>query len=75
MKDLNLQFLARTWNTFPEVMLAMSLECCREKKGPHKAAFVHDIVCIHSFMINADLIEYNIVGDTKTPLPRCFLVF
>ena len=26
---------------------------------------------IHSLMIYSDLIEYNIVGDTKAPLPRC----
>ena len=42
-------------------------------KGPHKPEFAYDIVHIHSLMIYADLIEYNIVGDTKTPLLRCFL--
>ena len=41
------------------------------KKGPHKPDFASDIVCIPSLMIYTDLIEYNIVGDTKTPLLRC----
>ena len=44
------------------------------RKGPHKPEFVYDIVHIHSFMIFTDLIEYNIVGDTKAPLLRCFPV-
>ena len=42
------------------------------REGPHKPAFAYDIVRIHSVMIYSDLIEYNIVGDTKTPLLRCF---
>ena len=42
-------------------------------KGPHRPEFAYDIVRIHSFMIYTDLIEYNIVGDTKAPLLRCFL--
>ena len=42
-------------------------------KGPHKPEIAHDIVCIHSHMMYTDHIEYNIVGDTKTPLQRCFL--
>ena len=41
-------------------------------KGPHKSDFAYDIIRIHSLMIFTDLIEYNIVGDTKTPLLRCF---
>ena len=41
-------------------------------KGPHKPEFAYDIVRIHSLMIYNDLIEYNIVGDTKAPLLRCF---
>ena len=40
-------------------------------KGPHKQEFANDIVRIHSLMIYTDLIEYNIVGDTKVPLLRC----
>ena len=42
-------------------------------KCPHEPEFAYDIVRIHSFMIYTDLIEYNIVGDTKAPLLRCFL--
>ena len=41
-------------------------------KGAHKTKFVYDIIRIHSLMIYTDLIEYNIVGDTKDPLLRCF---
>ena len=41
-------------------------------KGPHKLEFAYDIVRIYSLMIYTDLIEYNIVGDTKVPLLRCF---
>ena len=44
-------------------------------KGPHKPEFDYDIVRIHSLMIYMDLIEYNVVGDTKRPLLRCFLFF
>ena len=41
-------------------------------KGPHEPEFAYDIVRIHSLMFYSDLVEYNIVGDTKTPLLRCF---
>ena len=41
-------------------------------KGPHGPEFAYDIVRIHSLMIYSDLVEYNIVGNTKAPLPRCF---
>ena len=41
-------------------------------KGPQKPEFACDIVRIHSLMIYTDLIEYNIVGDTKVPLLHCF---
>ena len=43
------------------------------EKGPHKPEFAYDIVRIHSLKLYTDLIEYNIVGDTKAPLLRCFL--
>ena len=42
------------------------------KKGPHEPEFAYDIVRIHSLTIYSDLVEYNIVGDTKVPLLRCF---
>ena len=41
-------------------------------KGPHKVEFAYEIVRIHSLMINTDLIEYKIVGETHFPLLRCF---
>ena len=41
-------------------------------KSPHEPTFAYDIVCIHSLMIYTDIVEYNIVGDTKPPLLRCF---
>ena len=44
-------------------------------KGPHKPEFAYDIVRIHSLMIYTDLIEYNIVGDTTSPLLRFFPFF
>ena len=45
------------------------------RKGPHKPEFAYNIVRIHSLMIYTDLIEYNIVDDTKAPLLRCFLFY
>ena len=41
-------------------------------REPHKPQTAYDIVRIHSLMIYTDLIEYKIVGGTKTPLPCCF---
>ena len=41
-------------------------------KEPHEPSLAYDIVRIHSFMIYTDIVEYNIVGDTKAPLLRCF---
>ena len=43
-------------------------------RGPQEPEFAYDIVRIHSLMIYTDLVEYNIVGDTKTPLLRCFSI-
>ena len=39
----------------------------REKR-PHKKEVAHDIVGTQSLMIHRDLVEENIVGDTKAPL-------
>ena len=41
-------------------------------KGPLEPEFAYDIVRIHSLMNYNNLVEYNIVGDTKAPLLRCF---
>ena len=62
--DLGHIFGSNVGNEF-DVMLRL--------KGPQKPEFAYDIVRIHSLMIYTDLIEYNIVGDTKAPLLRCFL--
>ena len=43
-----------------------------KRKGPYEPQFAYDIVGIHSLMIYSDLVGYNIVGNTKTPLLRCF---
>ena len=40
-------------------------------KEPHETEFAHEIVRIHSLMIYSNLVECNIVGDTKAPLLRC----
>ena len=41
-------------------------------EGPHEPEFAYDFVRIHSLMIYCDIVEYNIIGDTKVPLLRCF---
>ena len=43
--------------------------------GPHKNQLAYEIVRIHSLMIYTDLVEYNIIGDTKAPLLRCIPFF
>ena len=45
------------------------------EKSPHKPEFAWNFFRIHSLMINTDLIEYKIVGDTKIPLLPCFPFF
>ena len=42
-------------------------------KEPHEPSFAYVIVRIHLLMIYTDIVEYNIVGDTKAPLLYCFL--
>ena len=61
--DLGHIFGSNVGNKF-EVMLGV--------KGPHEPKFAYDIVRIHSLTIYTNLIGYNIVGDTKVPLLRCF---
>ena len=39
--------------------------------GPHEPTFAYDTVRIHSLMIYSDIVEYNIVGNTKAPLLCC----
>ena len=40
-------------------------------KGPYYPQYSYVIIRIHSLMIYSDIIEYKIVGDTKTPSLRC----
>ena len=41
-------------------------------QGPHEPTFAYDIVRIHSLINYTDIVEYNIVGNTKAPLLCCF---
>ena len=41
------------------------------EKGSHEPTFAYDFVRIHSLMIYTEIVEHNIVGDTKAPLLRC----
>ena len=41
-------------------------------KGLQEPEFAYNIDRIHSLTFYRDLVEYNIVGDTKAPLLRCF---
>ena len=41
-------------------------------KEQHEPTFAYDIVRIHSLRIYTEILEYNIVGDTKAPLFCCF---
>ena len=54
------------------IMVSNELGVMLRAKRPHKPEFAYDLVRIHSFMINTDLIKYNIVVDTKVPWLRCF---
>ena len=46
-------------------------EVITKEKGPHYPQYSYDIIRKHSLIKYSDIIEYNIVGDTKTPLMRC----
>ena len=61
--DLGHNFGNKVGNGFGVLMIG---------KGPHEPEFAYDIVRIHSLMIYSDIVEYNIVGDTKVPLLSCF---
>ena len=41
-------------------------------KGRHEPEVAYYIVRIHLLTICSNLVEYNIFGDTKAPLLRCF---
>ena len=40
-------------------------------KGPHSLQNSYNLKRKHSLVIYSDIIEYDRVGDTKTPLLRC----
>ena len=72
MRDWVLRFLVRTWDTFFGIIVGIDFGVMLRGKGPHESEFTYDIVPIQPLMIYTDLIEYNIVGDTKTAFLRRF---
>ena len=72
MKDLVLHSLVRTRDTFLGSNVGREFGVMLREERPQKPEFAYDIVRIYSLMIYTDLIEYNIVGDTKAPLLCCF---
>ena len=72
MKNSVLHFLVRIWDTFSRSNVVTEFGVMLRRKGPHKPEFAYDIIRIHSLMIYIELIEYNIVGNTKAPLLLCF---
>ena len=42
------------------------------RKVLHKPEFAYDIVRIHSLKIYTDLIQHNLIGDTKASFLHCF---
>ena len=64
--DLDNIFSKNVGNDFGVLMIG---------KVPQVPEIAYDIVRIHSLMIYSDLVEYNIIGDTKVPLLRCFHFF
>ena len=61
--DLGYSFGNNVGNEFGVLMIG---------KGSHERQFAYDFVRILSLMIYSNIVEYNIVGDTKAPLLRCF---
>ena len=43
-------------------------------KGPHYPQCSYDTKRVQSLMICSDIIEYNELVDTRTPLLRCILL-
>ena len=72
MKDLVLHFFSMDLVQIFGINVGNEFGVMLRGKGPHKPEFADDIVRIYSLMIFTDLIQYNIVGDTKVPLLRCF---
>ena len=72
MKNRVMHSLVRTRVKFFRSNVGKNFGVVLRGIGPHKPAFAFDIVRIHSLMICTDLIEHNIVGDTKASLLHCF---
>ena len=72
MKDLVLHFFSAGPGHIFGSIVGKEFGVMLRGKGPHQLEIAYDIVRIHSLMIYTNLIEYNIVGDTKVPLLRCF---
>ena len=55
------------------INVGTQFELLIKRKCPHETEIAYDIVVrIHSLIIYSDLVKYNIVGDTKASLLRCF---
>ena len=72
MKDLVLHFFCTDLRHVFGSNVSNEFGVILRGKGPNKPEIAYDIVHIHSLMVNTDLIEYNIFGDRKAPLLRCF---
>ena len=64
--DLGHNFGSKVGNEFGDMLRG---------KQPHESNIAYNIVRVHSLMIYTELIGYNNVADTNTPLLRCFLFF
>ena len=63
-----LSFFSTDMGHFLGSNVGKEFEVMLRGKGPNKPEFAYDTVCMHSPMIYTNLIEYNIVGDTKVLL-------
>ena len=71
MEELVLQFSVQTGITNSEVRRAMNLEWCRKGMDLTNQNLL-TILSAYILPGFIDLVEYNIVSDTKAPLLRCF---
>ena len=67
-----LEFISTDLRHFFRSNVANEFGVMLRRKGPHRTKFASDLVRIDSLMTYTDLIDYIIVGDTKTPLLRYF---
>ena len=69
---LVLHSVAPTWVTFLVTLWETNLGYWWKEKDLMNPNLPTTLFRIHSLMIYSHLVDYNIVGDTKTPLLRCF---